>query len=296
MAEKHLGAKPNAIQELKEGWFNAAYMLSQPDGREFVLKIAPPPEVKLLRYEENILEVEVETMRLMEAKTDLPIPHIVAYDRERAEVGSEYFFMERLPGVPFNLVRADLEEAAQIAVQTAVGQCLRTMHGINHPTFGLYNRPIHATWREAFGEMLGLLRQDGLDLEVDIPAGAFEAGEKLMPVLDSVQTACFVHWDLWDGNVFVEEGKLTGIIDFERALWGDPLIETTFLERRLGLMEGYGSDIFSTPYAKERRLLYDLYLFLVMVIETKFRGFTPEHEAWPRMKLTETLEQISLLG
>ena len=37
-----LAAGDDAIIELKEGWFNAAYSIRLADGREVVLKIAPP--------------------------------------------------------------------------------------------------------------------------------------------------------------------------------------------------------------------------------------------------------------
>ena len=259
-------------------------------------EIAPPPSARLLRYEENLLQVEVETMRLVQERTEVPVPKIIAYDRSMAEVDSEYFLMDRLLGVPYNTVRETWSEAEQVPVQWEIGHCLRQMHRITSPQFGLYNGPHFPTWREAFMSMFDFLEMDGRDLQVELPEGAFALGRGLNPVLESVEEASLVHWDLWDGNVFVDRKKLTGVIDFERALWGDPLIETTFLELRPGLMEGYGLDLFNTPYAKERRLLYDLYLFLVMVIESKFRGFTIEHEAWPRMKLEETLKLISLLS
>lgn len=295
IAKKHLDDASATFTELKDGWFNAAYRVKRSSGDDLVLKIAPPPEVKLLRYEENILQVEVETMRLVAAKTDVPVPKIFAYDRERKEVDCEYFFMEVLEGVPYNTVRSDFAEDQQRSIHNGVGMSLRSLHDLKGESFGLYNRPIYSTWADAFRHMWDDLRQDGADLDVDLPDGAFEAGESLFEVLEVVETPSFVHWDLWDGNIFVDGGRLTGIIDFERAMWADPLIETTFLEDRVGLLEGYGVDIKTLPFARERRLLYDLYLFLIMVIETKFRGFTPEHEAWPRGKLTETLAEIRSL-
>ena len=50
------------------------------------------------------------------------------------------------------------------------------------------------------------------------------------PALDEVQSPRLVHWDLWDGNVFVDPAtaQITGISDFERSLWGDPLMEVNF--------------------------------------------------------------------
>ena len=46
--------------------------------------------------------------------------------------------------------------------------------------------------------------------------------------LDQVTEPRFVEWDLWDGNVMVRAGKIVGILDHERAFYGDPLIEHGF--------------------------------------------------------------------
>jgi hypothetical protein len=46
-----LAADEDAITELKQGWFNAAYNLRLADGREVILKIAPPQSAKVMLYE-----------------------------------------------------------------------------------------------------------------------------------------------------------------------------------------------------------------------------------------------------
>lgn len=59
---------------------------------------------------------------------------------------------------------------------------------------------------------------------------------------EEVTVPCLVHWDLWEGNVFVSGGKITGIIDWERALWADPLLELGFrtYDDPADFLEGYG--------------------------------------------------------
>ena len=44
-----------AVLELKEGWFNASYNVRLADGREVILKIAPPQGAEVLLYEKNIM-------------------------------------------------------------------------------------------------------------------------------------------------------------------------------------------------------------------------------------------------
>lgn len=40
---------------------------------------------------------------------------------------------------------------------------------------------------------------------------------------DAVKTPTLVHWDMWEGNIFIKDGTITGIIDWERAMWRKPL-------------------------------------------------------------------------
>jgi len=52
--------------------------------------------------------------------------------------------------------------------------------------------------------------------------------ESRLDALRDVTEPRLLHWDLWDGNVLRKEGRVSGIVDFERAIWGDPLMEFYF--------------------------------------------------------------------
>ena len=85
-----------------------------------------------------------------------------------------------------------------------------------------------------------------------------------------------MHWDAWDLNFFAKDGKITGIIDFERALWADPLMEAQFRpvfgDAITNSMRGYGKTSF-TPEEEERCHLYTLHLALVMNTECYYRNY-----------------------
>lgn len=287
MARRYLGAAPTESHELTDGWFNAAFALSLPTGEEYVLKVAPAPGVRLLRYERDLMRAEVEAMRLCRGL--VPVPEIVAWEQSPETLGSPLFLMRRLPGVAMNRLRETLDDEAQAVVDRQIGQVIKAVGSIRGTGFGLWNGPFFGTWREAFGYLMESLEADAVDLDVLLPTEAFKLGEPFLAGLDDVREPVLVHWDMWDGNVFVEPSSLevTGVIDFERALWGDPLMEGNFLYAQPGFFDGYGCDL--RAGAEGRRFLYDLYLMLVMVVESKFRGFTSEHEAWPRGELDKLL-------
>lgn len=279
------------MKELTDGWFNAAFLLSLPDGREFVLKVAPPPSVKLLRYEAEILRAEVEAMGRV--KGLVPVPTVVAHDAWGSVLSSPYFLMERLSGIPYNHLRETLNADQQRGVEVQTGRIVKALGIPGAKGFGLWNGPFFTTWREAFEHLMTALRLDAEEAGVDLPDGCWDAGLRHLSALNEVVEARLVHWDLWEGNLFVDPTTLavTGVIDFERALWGDPLMEINFFLKRDGFLEGYGADLVASPGGPSRRYLYDLYLMLVMVVESKYRGFTAEHEAWPREQLALLLEQ-----
>ena len=48
------GRTLTSFRECEEGWFNAVYRLGFDDGTESILKIAPPTDVRVLRYEHDL--------------------------------------------------------------------------------------------------------------------------------------------------------------------------------------------------------------------------------------------------
>ena len=83
-----------------------------------------------------------------------------------------------------------------------------------------------------------------------------------------------VHWDCWDGNIFVADGKITGIFDWERSLWGDPLMEVGFRTYRDNTLFQRGYGIKKLTKAQEHRALwYDIYLLILVSLECEYRKY-----------------------
>ena len=111
-------------------------------------------------------------------------------------------------------------------------------------------------------------------------------------VFESIKNASLVHWDMWEGNVFVKDGHVSGIIDWERALWGEPFMDDGFRmhNRREHFLEGFGQTSFSEDELKRLRW-YDIILYLTMMIEVFYREFDDKGQYfWAREMLTKTFE------
>ena len=92
-AARVAGATP-----LGGGTFNACWSVALADGRALVLKVAPPPDLPLLTYEQDLLRAEVD-FYARAAQVGVPVPAVVAADFARRAIASDWFLMTRLPGV-----------------------------------------------------------------------------------------------------------------------------------------------------------------------------------------------------
>ncbi len=263
------------VAELGHGWFNVAYRIRLRDGRPVVLKIAPPPDVEVMTYERGAMATELAALRLVAEQTAVPVPNVDFADQSRELCDADYFFMSFIEG-------ENLGTLPEITpYREALGAINRRLNEIRGNWFGALQGPGEATWRACFLNKIEDVLGDGERLGVDLGYGydvVREAISARADALDEVVEPRFVEWDLFPLNALVREGEIVGVIDHERAFYGDPLIEAGFVGIDLPevfgdpapFMRGYGQSSLSADEHR-RRWLYTLYLALIMVIETKFR-------------------------
>lgn len=288
--------------ECTEGWFNAVHRLDLTDGRSVVLKVAPPPGIRVLTYEHDLITTEVAMLRLVRERTTVPVPEVLWWDDSGRYLPSPLFLMEACPGRLLSELRADLSDADAARVDAQLVGFLARLHAIPGPHFGRPDptAPPAGRWSVAFRTLVADLLADGEVAGVDLPRAVSELlalVDAHVDALDEVTAPCLVDWDLWDPNVFVDPESLTvvGVIDFERVLWADPLMEAQFFFHRADgpLTDAYGTPLFSTPGAVARRQLYDLYLAVVMTIESAYRHYpTDDIEQMGRGALAMVLAEL----
>lgn len=270
-----------AMLELRDGWFNASYKLRLTDGRDVVLKIAPSSDVAVMRYEKSIMTTEVATMRLVRQNPAIPVPEIYCFDDTHELCNADYFFMEYMTGDSLERVNKSLAPLEKASIERHIGEIIREINSFPGAYFGYDGNPDlrAATWKEAFIKIVESVLEDAAGKKVlfDFSYDELRATiRKHVPALEEVTRPCLVHWDAWNSNFFVHDGKVTGIIDFERALWAEPLMEAQF--RQFGdsaitnSMRGYGKTSF-TLAEEQRNHLYALHLGLVMHTECFFRNY-----------------------
>ena len=283
----------SSITELKGGMFNSAYLIERPEEKDnIVLKVSLKPGTKTLTYEKDPMPTEVAVFKLVEEKTTIPTPRVLAYDFSKKNIPSNYFFMTALEGTAMHMVQKKMSKENVAKLKKELASYLAQLHQIKGEYFGYFtedwNRQ-YKTWREAFLNMMAMILEDGKKNGTKLP---YERYEKVLKeksgYLEAVKEPSLVDYDLWAGNVFVkqqgEEYVLEGIIDFERAFWGDPLAD--FGGSVMLLDNIYEEpDVWKSYQEKAklgrglsnedqiRRAFYGLYIYTIMAAETFRYGF-----------------------
>jgi aminoglycoside phosphotransferase (APT) family kinase protein len=295
------------IVPLTAGYFNTAYAIHFANlAPNIVLRIAPHPDQPVLTYEKDLMRRERVILETIQRIEDIPyVPALLGYDFSRQLINRDYIFIEKLSGVALSDVKETLAPGNLQAIEHEVGSYVARLGQVKGEFFGYFeDGPGHGSdsWRTAFIAILEAIIHDGETLGVELPV-SYDVlrviTQKHADHLDEISEPAFVHWDLWAGNVFVkpQNGKygIEGIIDWERAFWGDPDAETAVSGQFYGpeFMVGYGKQLAKSGPEAIRQSLYRLYLWLVLLIETKVRDYAPDYLPWAREQFQNELNFLN---
>lgn len=282
------------IKELTEGMCNVTYSIAFSDGSESILKVAAKDRSGNTSNEVNLMRAEVTAMKLVAEKCSFKVADVQYYDTSNTICDGNYFFMEKLEGDNFHFVKEKMSEEEISAIGKELGKISRELSTIQNPDFGFLGEDTRYESLFAFvKQMLTNLISDAERRNVDILYDGrtlLDQLEKDKGAFEEVKKASLVHWDMWEGNVFVKDGRVSGIIDWERAMWGEPFMDDRFRmhNRDKIFLEGFGQTSFTENELKRLRW-YDIILYLTMMIEVFYREFEDKGQYfWAR----EMLEKV----
>ncbi len=254
------------ISPIPTGKFNSSYFVMA--GEEaLVLRVAPPRDAVFLFYERDMIRQEPGIHRLLVDRTTVPVAAIVAFDDTHEIVDREFILMERLPGQALS----DTAGVDYHAVLRQVGSALAQVHRLTADRYGYRgeHRPMEPqeTWAAAFQVMWRKILDDieGTGhYRRDESTSLLHLLDRFLPMFDRPVAASLLHMDVWSQNILVSgEGTLTGLVDWDRALWGDPEIEFAVLDycgiSEPAFWEGYGQARDQSREAHIRNIFYLLY-------------------------------------
>ncbi|MCQ2241663.1 phosphotransferase family protein [Treponema sp.] len=265
-------------KEIDSGFFNAIYKITFSDDFQSILKIETDDRSCLMKNEVEMMEAEVSALSLLKDKLTVKVPEVYYFDGSRKICSGKYFFMEFLEGQRYSDIKDTLPKETKEKIDYKIGKLVKEIAEIQNPVYKtLGGSETFETLFDFTSFLLGNVVSDAESKKMDFfisKEELFELLEKDRRCFDCNVTPSLVHYDLWEGNIFIQNDEITGIIDLERALFGDPLMEDRFRLQKytLSFFDGYGQSQFN--YKETRRLLwYDIILYLSMMLEGSFRGY-----------------------
>jgi aminoglycoside phosphotransferase (APT) family kinase protein len=263
--------------ELSGGGFAAVWRAALADGRELVVKVGPPADARLLRYERGLIAAEAAYFRTVRAGSPaVPVPEVLHVD-------DDWIATTLLPGRSLTELPDSAGPSGTAGVREQLGTAIAGLHRLTGPHFGYTgDRPAGPDWPTAYGAIIAALLADAADWAVPLPPGIDTLAARHHATLATVTRPALLHFDLWDGNVLTADGRLTGLVDGERYLWGDPLLDlvSPALFHRIEeepehpFLRGYtaATGLVLDDAARTRLKLYRVHLYLLMLAEGPSRG------------------------
>ncbi|MCJ1308635.1 hypothetical protein MMC25_002288 [Agyrium rufum] len=273
----------NFVQELPDH-LHRIRLLYLSDGRQVVVKACPVGNVPMLKHERDGLETEALTLDLL-ARSEFHVPSAIRFESSLLYLGSPFLITTHLPGKPFAASLPNLSRLERITIEgqissagTDIGRRVSSTFG---PVLLVSSGYGYATWKIAFTAMLEEVLKEAEDLFVNLPYTQIRNQvQRAAFSLDEVMEARLVVPNFGDArNVLIDEGlkKVTGLVDFKLAMWGD--VDMT----RAGGAPGL------------RGALYACYDAVVAVITSYYRPRSQDSEMNARRYLTSIINQLSAI-
>ncbi|MFM8938366.1 MAG: phosphotransferase family protein [Actinomycetota bacterium] len=206
------------VSQFRSGASNLTYLLKYPD-RELVLR-RPPVGTKAVSAHDMKREFLIQSR--LKPVYDL-VPKVIALCEDHSILGSDFYVMERITGdifrrdVPETLTKEDISIMA-----TSLVAGLAQLHAVDATVLSELNKgPGYAT-----RQVEGWSKRYRNALTDDVPDG-----EDVMRWLDVNKPedvgSCIIHGDWRIDNMVLDLGrkKLVGVLDWELATVGDPLMD-----------------------------------------------------------------------
>lgn len=220
--ERRFGAGVEMRDEIPQGAWSRAYAFRHA-GRDLVVRFNP-----------DRLAFDVDRLSLSFASPTLPIPDVL----EVGEIeGGYYAISERCFGDFLEDLSPDRAEAT-VPSLLATLDALRTANTSRSSGFGPWDGNGNGRNRDWLEYLLDVDEMTGQALlgRRDLPRAEFAEAvlREGMRELKTLARHCpnrrdLVHRDLLHGNAFVSGARITGLIDWQCALYGDHLYELAWL-------------------------------------------------------------------
>lgn len=231
MCRRVLGKSTEIRSAIEMGWgsYNTAFRIELAEGPPVILRIAPSPD-KQMRSERYWLRSEYAATAWLVGLGPL-VPRVLGADFTHQVIGRDYLVQSFLPGVPAPDKLPAYDRKLWPGFFSQLGAITRQVHNVVGDSWGPLVAPIDTRWSDALLRSLNDSRDDLAErsLPIDDVARLCAVIEDHRDRLDHADRPRLLHGDLWTANILLDpyaiEPTVTGVVDGDRAWWGDPLAD-----------------------------------------------------------------------
>ena len=285
-----------SVTELEFGMFNNTFKVETADER-FILRISPHPDTPLSRYEQDLMRREYSIQPFLAPLSNL-FPKCIYSDFTRTLINRDYVVITFLEGENWHELKDSFSKEENDRIWFEAGETAKLLSSITSDNFGSPSpAPQYSSWYDYVCTYMNSMRNDLAAKGFVYPEvnSFLESAERFKPALDLIDKGRLVHGDMWPKNILIQKHggnyRISGIIDSERAYWGDEASEWihAFINVSPSFWDGYGK--LYCPDGKEERLQFYYGMHNVMAtIESRLRD--NNHPEWSLNNLARLNERL----
>jgi aminoglycoside phosphotransferase (APT) family kinase protein len=225
------------------GWTDETYVFTVRTEQKSEGGVIRKLKKSSLLSEERNLSQQFKLLQILSNSTQLPVPKVLRLELDETIIGGEFMMMERLEGksyVPWSKKgRTFLEKASSYTrIPQQFADHLITLHMLDYKKVG-----IHDVFTDP-GEGMGFIDKKLIELENlylkykiiydPIMTDALEWLKQHRPL---AQRLSILHGDYRTGNMLYGVKDISGILDWEAAEIGDPLMDVAYICAKANRMD-----------------------------------------------------------
>lgn len=302
----------------------SSYALKASVPRPEISSSSPPPHLH------TSLETYHSLLAKLASNTSLPHPVSHKLDATLALVPFVYLILSSPSGLPLSMLRSEgrLSERQDMVIDLQIGRWMKEVHeNVQNDWFGapksntgvasappsFFSIPGFSldeecySWQEAFTSHLEsvLHALDATGTVSDVPFADLRRylGRAIGSFLfDDCEVPSLVSFTADTDSIFIElpdapdaDPSITSMLPPMHAIWGDPLLETLFIDPSQALLEGYGGSPIVFARQRTKRLWYTAFLAGTVLLQSADGSSgvgRDDKVAWAHSQLRQCAEKL----
>ena len=163
---------------------------------------------------------EAENLRFIRKNTTIPVPVVVD---DWIEQGRHFLIAERIPGTPLNELWSTLSECDKDSYAKQTVEYLSQLRVLCSTKIqNIHEEPVYSAFlfRDGYGIPHGPLSSDEQlwdEMAKSLQNVPLDVRNRLRQRMPAAQPYTFTHGDLTAKNIIVQDGRVTGIVDWESS-------------------------------------------------------------------------------